>query len=61
MCAYLPLVLRRLNLNPEEIWTRAQKAVDEELEDEELRAKLMAKTEEYLEQLYRLPNAQPEL
>jgi hypothetical protein len=54
MCAHLPLALRQLNLNPEEIWTRAQQAVDEELENEDLRVRLMGKADEYLKKLYQL-------
>jgi hypothetical protein len=54
LCARLPLALRQLNLDPEEIWTRAQHAVDRELENEELKARLMCKADEYLEKLYKL-------
>jgi hypothetical protein len=54
MCAHLPLVLRELNLHPEEIWTSAQEVVDEELENEELKSRLMSKADEYLAKLYQL-------
>jgi hypothetical protein len=54
MCGHLPIVLQKLNLNPEEIWAGAQEAVNRELENEEFKEQLMFKTHKDLEKLYRL-------
>lgn len=42
------------HINAEEMWARAQAAVEADLDNQQLRARIQAKTEEFMEQLYRV-------
>jgi hypothetical protein len=42
------------NINAEEMWARAQAAVEADLDSEQLRVRIWAKTEDFMEELYRV-------
>lgn len=52
MCKHVPTHLQ--HINAEEMWARAQAAVEADLENEGLRARIRARTDEFMEQLYRV-------
>jgi hypothetical protein len=51
-CKDLPLYLR--HLNPDELWKQAQEAVNVELDNDQTKATILARTEEYLRLLYQV-------